>query len=72
MVGMEAVSGCLTMSVSAVAALDCSVVPVDWIGPGILAVQAEIDRSRIVQAHWLQTAHRHRIWEASGHRDIAG
>ncbi len=69
---MEVALGSLTVSVGLVAAVDCGVVPVDWIGPGILAVQAEIDRLRIVQAHWLQTGDAHRIWAASGHRDIAG
>ena len=41
------------------------------LGPGILAVQVEMDRLKIVQARWARAADEYRIWEASGHRDMA-
>jgi hypothetical protein len=41
------------------------------LGPGILAVQVEMDRLKIVQARWSRAADEYRIWEASGHRDMA-
>ena len=69
--GMKSALGSLTVSVSSVVGVDVAVVPVVLLGPGILALQAEMDRLRIVQAHWVRTADDYRIWEASGHRDMA-
>ena len=68
---MKAALGSLSASVRAVSSVDVAIVPVDSLGPGILAVQVEMDRLKIVQAHWARAADEHRIWEASGHRDMA-
>ena len=61
----------LHTSIDAVAAADLALVAVDELGPSILRLQKEIDRLRVVQSRLLLEADRHRIWAASGHRDIA-
>ena len=48
-----------------------AVVPVDELGPSILRLQRVMDRLRVVQSRLLLEADRHRIWEPSGHRDVA-
>ena len=68
---MKAALGSLSASVRAVSSVDVAIVPVDSLGPGILAVQVEMDRLKIVQARWSRAADEYRIWEASGHRDMA-
>jgi hypothetical protein len=54
-----------------VAAADVALVGVDELGPSILSLQKAMDRLRVVQSRLLLEADRHRIWAASGHRDIA-
>src|ERR1700712_1670783 len=68
---METALASLASGVNAVAGVDVGTVAVGVLGPSILGLQVEIDRLRVVQAHWLQAADVHRIWETSGHRDIA-
>ncbi len=38
--------------------------------PHVLTMQAEIDRIKVVQSRLILEADRHRIWAASGHRNI--
>lgn len=56
---------------TALLAADLALVAVDDLGPHILTIQSEIDRLRIVQSKLMLEADRHRIWFASGHRNIA-
>src|SRR3978361_876387 len=68
---METAIASLRCGVSAVAGVDPASVAVGVLGPSVLGLQIEIDRLRVVQAHWLQAADGHLSWETSGHRDIA-
>jgi hypothetical protein len=56
---------------NSVVAVDVTVVPVSSLSIGILGLQVEMDRLRILQARWVRNADEHRIWETSGHRDVA-
>ena len=69
--GMDAALATIDGGISDLADVDLAVLRTEQIGDGILAMQAHIDRERVIQARWMAEGKQRGLFTASGHRDGA-
>ena len=69
--GMDAAFTTIDRGLTDLAAVDLAVLTAEEIGRGILAMQAHIDRERVIQARWMAEGKQRGLFTASGHRDGA-
>ena len=68
---MEAAFASIGRELDGLAALDLAVMSGEQLQRGVLAMQAVIDRERVIQSRWLAEADERNIASAAGHRDMA-
>ncbi len=68
---MEAAFASIGFELDGLAALDLAVMSGEQLQRGVLAMQAVIDRERVIQSRWLAEADERNIASAAGHRDMA-
>ena len=67
--GMDAAFTTIDRGLADLAAVDLTVLTAEEIGRGILAMQAAMDRTRVIQARWMSEGDQRGLFTASGHRD---
>ena len=68
---MDAAFTTIDRGITDLAGVDLAVLSPEEIGRGILAMQAHIDRERVIQARWMTEGAQRGLFTASGHRDGA-
>jgi hypothetical protein len=68
---MDAALARIDGGITDLADVDLAVLTVEEVGRGILAMQSQIDRERVVQVRWMAEGKQRGLFTASGHRDGA-